>query len=94
MSVSISFRRDNRFSVGFKGDRGISVGKKVPPRKAGKVYRHDWQEPYSYCGVANDGTQENSTGWKIKRIEVLGDASVIVMVAIGAWIDRYTLDYE
>ncbi|MCO5253351.1 MAG: hypothetical protein M9892_03180 [Bacteroidetes bacterium] len=94
MSVSISFRRDNRFSVGFKGDRGISVGKKVPPRKAGKVYRHDWQEPYSYCGVANDGTEESSTGWKITRIEVKAEGEVETGVANGKWTDRYILDYE
>jgi hypothetical protein len=58
------------------------------------VRRHDYQEPYSYCGVANDGTQENSTGWKITRIEILADASVIVMEATGKWTDRYILNYE
>ncbi|MCO5253644.1 MAG: hypothetical protein M9892_04670 [Bacteroidetes bacterium] len=94
MSVSISFRRDNRFSVGFKGDRGISVGKKVPPRKAGKVYKHDYQEPYSYCGVANDGTQENSEGWKITRIEIKEGGEAETGVAYGKWTEREILDYE
>lgn len=94
MSVSISFRRDNRFSVGFKGDRGISVGKKVPPRKAGKGYRHDYQEPYSYCGVANDGTQENSEGWKITRIEIKEGGEAETGVAYGKWTEREILDYE
>lgn len=64
----------------------------MPARKSGKVYRNDWDEPYSYCGVANYGTDEEGNH-KITRIEILGDASVIVMVVTGAWIDRYTLIY-
>ncbi len=95
MSVSISFRRDNRFSVGFKGDRGISVGKKVPARKAaGKERRHDWQVPYSYCGVANDETQESSEGWKITRIEIKEGGEAETGVAYGKWTEREILDYE
>lgn len=95
MSFNVSFRRDNRFAVGFKGSGGIKVGAKVPARKAaGKVYRHDWNEPYSYCGVANYGTQENSEGWKITRIEIKEGGEAETGVAYGKWTEREILDYE
>lgn len=55
--------------------------------------RHDYQEPYSYCGVANDGTLESSTGWKITRIEIKDGGEVETGVANGKWTDRNTLIY-
>jgi hypothetical protein len=57
--------------------------------------RHDWQSPYSYCGVAPNGSLETDSVWTINRIEVLVDGSTDVKTATNvAWSDRYTVIYN
>ena len=59
------------------------------------VKKQDFQEPYSYCGVAAIGTSESSNGWTITRIEVFTDGTINSMIATSvAWVDRYTTTYN
>jgi hypothetical protein len=39
--------------------------------------RHLWQDPYSYNGSAFIGSSESDAVWKIVRIEIAGDGSVV-----------------
>jgi hypothetical protein len=57
-------------------------------------FKHDFDEPYSYCGVAPTGTAESSPVWTITRIEVLLDGTTIVKSAVGAWDDKENLIYN
>ena len=59
----------------------------------GKIRRHDFQQPYSYCGFANFGTAETAPSWTITRIEVLSGGSTATGVATGAWSNRTNLNY-
>ena len=56
--------------------------------------RHEWGSPYSYCGVAPDGTLDSASTWEIKRIEVLLDGTTNIMSAsLVSWNDRLTVIY-
>ena len=56
--------------------------------------RHEWVSPYSYCGVAPDGTLDSASTWEIKRIEVLSDGTTNIMSAsLVSWNDRLTVIY-
>ena len=56
--------------------------------------RHEWVSPYSYCGVAPDGTLDSASTWEIKRIEVLLDGTTNIMSAsLVSWNDRLTVTY-
>ena len=52
--------------------------------------RHDWVAPYSYCGVALEGTGEDETGWRITRVNADGGFAV----AEGIWDNRTTEVYS
>jgi hypothetical protein len=57
--------------------------------------RHEWISPYSYCGVAPNGSLETDEIWTINRIEVLLDGSTDVKVATNvAWTDRFIVIYS
>ena len=56
--------------------------------------RHEWVSPYSYCGVAPDGTLDSASTWEIKRVEVLSDGTTNIMSAsLVSWNDRLTVTY-
>lgn len=55
----------------------------------------DFQTPYSYCGIADVGSVENNNVWKITRIEVFMDGTILSKVATNvAWSDRYSITYN
>jgi hypothetical protein len=66
---------------------------KVAAGAGGNEYRHEWDEPYSYCGLAPSGTIESSPTWTITRIEVFADGTTDVKTAIGAWTNKTSLIY-
>jgi hypothetical protein len=79
--------------TGPQGPQG-NTGPQGPPLPV-KLRRSDWVEPYSYCGVAVEGTGEDEDGWLITRIEVANDGSVTVLTAVNAvWDDRLTEVYS
>jgi hypothetical protein len=56
--------------------------------------RHDWQDPFDYCGLAPLDTLENAPLWTITRIEVFLDGTTDVKSATNvAWTDRYIVIY-
>ena len=56
--------------------------------------RHEWVSPYSYCGVAPNGTLDSASTWEIKRVEVLLDGTTNIMSAsLVSWNDRLTVTY-
>ena len=59
----------------------------------GKIRRHSFANPYSYCGFANFGASENSPTWEITRIEVLSNGATVTGIATGAWTNRTNLIY-
>jgi hypothetical protein len=63
------------------------------PGGGGSEYRHEWDDPYSYCGLAGSGTPESSPTWTITRIEVFLDGTTDIKTATGAWTDRLILIY-
>jgi hypothetical protein len=63
------------------------------PTGGSDEYRHEWDDPYSYCGLAPNGTLESSPTWTITRIEVFLDGTTDIKTATGAWTDRLILIY-
>jgi hypothetical protein len=59
----------------------------------GKIRRHSFDNPFSYCGFANFGASENSPTWTITRIEYLSGGATVTGVATGAWTNRVNLIY-
>jgi len=60
-----------------------------------KEIRHDWQDPYSYCGIAPNGSLETEENWIIKRIQVsLAGTTTILTATDVAWTDRTTVIYS
>lgn len=55
--------------------------------------RHKWLSPYSYNGKAAAGSLENDAVWKIVRIEIAGDGSVVEIKTLNnvKWSDVLTL---
>jgi hypothetical protein len=60
---------------------------------SGDEYRHEWDEPYSYCGLAPNGTSESSPTWTITRLEVFENGTTDVKTSTGEWDNRTTLTY-
>jgi hypothetical protein len=63
------------------------------PSGGGDEYRHEWDDPYSYCGVAPNGTSESSSTWTITRIEVFVDGTTEVKTTTGNWDNKENLIY-
>lgn len=55
--------------------------------------RHKWLSPYSYNGKAAAGSSESDAVWKIVRIEIAGDGSVVEIKTLNnvKWSDRLIL---
>jgi hypothetical protein len=55
--------------------------------------RHKWLSPYSYNGKAVAGSSESDAVWKIVRIEVAGDGSVVEIKTLNnvKWSEILTL---
>lgn len=66
----------------------------VVPPSLGIIKRHDYQPPYSYCGIAPTGTSVNNNNWSIARIEIFLDGSTEIKRATGSWNNRLTLIYS
>ena len=77
------------------GSSLLGSGNLVITGGAGAVEkRHEWGSPYSYCGVAPDGTLDSASTWEIKRVEVLLDGTTNIMSAsLVSWNDRLTVIY-
>ena len=85
----VNIKTINGESILGSGDLTITGG-------AGAVEkRHEWVSPYSYCGVAPNGTLDSASTWEIKRIEVLLDGTTSIMSASSvAWDNRLTVIYS
>lgn len=58
------------------------------------VKKQDFQTPYSYCGIANPGSAETDSVWKITRIQVAANGTTTTKRATAVkWTDRYTATY-
>jgi hypothetical protein len=58
------------------------------------VKKQDFQTPYSYCGLAAPGSDDNDSVWKITRLLVAANGTVTTAVATAVkWTDRYTATY-
>jgi hypothetical protein len=63
----------------------------LPPNEL----RSDYQYPYSYCGVAVDGTSDSTPIWTITRIEVLTNGTILTTTATNvAWTNRTSAIYS
>jgi hypothetical protein len=72
--------------LGPKGDTGDEG-----PRRERK---HDYVDPYSYCGVALEGSLTSANVWTITRITISSDGTVTTATATNvAWDNRYTVPY-
>ena len=85
----VNIKTINGESILGSGDLTITGG-------AGAVEkRHEWVSPYSYCGVAPNGTLDSASTWEIKRVEVLSDGTTNIMSASSvAWDNRLTVIYS
>ena len=85
----VNIKTINGESILGSGDLTITGG-------AGAVEkRHEWVSPYSYCGVAPNGTLDSASTWEIKRVEVLLDGTTSIMSAPSvAWDNRLTVIYS
>jgi len=56
---------------------------------------HDFQTPYSYCGIADINSNQNDNVWKITRITVNTDGTITTQEATNvAWSNRYSITYN
>lgn len=56
--------------------------------------KHDYVEPYSYCGITSRGNTDASETWTIYRIETSENGTVTTTTATDvAWNDRLTATY-
>jgi len=88
LESGVNIKTINGQSILGSGDLTVTGG-------AGAVEkRHEWVSPYSYCGVAPDGTLDSASTWEIKRVEVLLDGTTNIMSAsLVSWNDRLTVIY-
>jgi hypothetical protein len=56
---------------------------------------HEWDPPYSYCGVAPNGSEDADETWMITRIELDADGDVVATLTATdvAWDDYLTAEY-
>ena len=89
LKSGVNIKTINGESILGSGDLTITGG-------AGAVEkRHEWVSPYSYCGVAPNGTLDSASTWEIKRIEVLLDGTTSIMSASSvSWDNRLTVIYS
>lgn len=89
LQSGVNIKTINGESILGSGDLTITGG-------AGAVEkRHEWVSPYSYCGVAPNGTLDSASTWEIKRIEVLLDGSTdIKSASLVKWDDRLIVIYN
>lgn len=56
--------------------------------------KHDYVEPYSYCGMTDRGNADGDALWTIHRIETHENGTITVTTATSvAWTDRLTATY-
>ena len=88
LESGVNIKTINGQSILGSGDLTVTGG-------AGAVEkRHEWVSPYSYCGVAPNGTLDSASTWEIKRVEVFLDGTTNIMSAsLVSWNDRLTVTY-
>lgn len=88
LESGVNIKTINGQSILGSGDLTVTGG-------AGAVEkRHEWVSPYSYCGVAPNGTLDSASTWEIKRVEVLSNGTTNIMSAsLVSWNDRLTVTY-
>ncbi len=75
-------------------DEAFFPAEPLPPTGEAEVERrHEWDDPYSYCGTAPNASSESALAWTIIRIEVFLDGTTDLKTAFGAWTDRAILIY-
>ncbi len=80
---------------GDKGDQGDKGDKGDTGDSGAHARRHDFADPYSYCGTAATGTPDATNAWSISRIEVLATGATIKKTATAvAWSNRYSISYS
>jgi hypothetical protein len=96
-SDNISFQRGrmvfNGVTGGF-GDTGPAGPTGPAPPKT--LRRHDFVSPYSYCGLAVEGTLDTDEAWAISRIEINGAGDIVATLTATdvAWTNRLTETYS
>lgn len=56
--------------------------------------KHDYVEPYSYCGITDRGNADGDALWTIYRVETGEDGTITTTTATSvAWTDRLTATY-
>jgi hypothetical protein len=56
--------------------------------------RHHYVAPYSYLGIAADGSEDTAPVWRITRIDIAPDGTTTQALAVdAAWTDRLTVTY-
>ncbi len=57
--------------------------------------RHDFYDPYSYCGTAPSGSLDSDIVWTITRINIYSSGEVTTAIATSVdWDNRYTHVYH
>lgn len=56
--------------------------------------RSDWQDPYSYIGIAAKGSSESTNVWKITRITVGTNTVTTASSSPVAWSNRANVTYS
>jgi hypothetical protein len=63
--------------------------------RIGKVKKHDFYNNASYCGVAEGGTDDSSSLWKITKIIINNDGTTTTAIAQNVdWTNRYNHTYS
>lgn len=78
---------------GQTGPQGATGAQGATGESARREARSDWQSPYSYIGIAADGSAESASVWKITRITVTGTTVTTAVASPIRWTDRYTATY-
>ncbi len=57
--------------------------------------KHDFVEPYSYCGKAAKGEAETASSWTIIRLNINAQGEIVATQTAqnAAWSSRLTLEY-
>lgn len=69
----------------------ISISSGLPGQSAQREARHAWSAPYSYIGIAAEGSDEDAPVWRITRIN--GNTAETAEAMPVAWSDRLTAVY-
>lgn len=63
---------------------------------AARSRRHEWANPYSYCGTAPLGAADAATAWTVTRLQINAAGAVVAtgMATAIAWTARASAVYS